>query len=171
MTEWQARTIEERNLLNPAFCAVLLWNVAKGYQSEAAAANADVGLLPIELAFVSASFVLRGQTRRQLPSTVRTSLATWIRDQPLERSAVAKGVVILRPYVREALLFGAQHGVLSMQRRHVAGDIGATRKITRYLKQSSAEVRDCVGRAGFVGRWLYRAGTVSTVLAMLGVQA
>lgn len=30
MTEWQARTIEQRNLLNPAFCAVVLWNVAKG---------------------------------------------------------------------------------------------------------------------------------------------
>ena len=29
MTEWQARTIEQRNLLNPAFCAVVLWNVAK----------------------------------------------------------------------------------------------------------------------------------------------
>ena len=30
MTGWQARTIEQRNLLNPAFCAVVLWNVAKG---------------------------------------------------------------------------------------------------------------------------------------------
>ena len=28
MTEWQARTIEQRNLLNPAFCAVVLWIVA-----------------------------------------------------------------------------------------------------------------------------------------------
>ena len=76
MTEWQARTIEQRNLLNPAFCAVVLWNVAKAYQSEAATTNNAAGLLPIELAFVGASFVLRGQTRRQLPSTVRTSLAT-----------------------------------------------------------------------------------------------
>ncbi len=171
MTEWQVRTIEQRNLLNPAFCAVVLWNVAKGYQSEATAANAAAGLLPIELAFVGASFVLRGQTRRQLPTTVRTSLATWIHDQPLERSAVAKGIVILRPYVREALLFGAKHGILSMQGRHVDGDPAAARKIARYVRQSSADVSDCVGQAGFVGRWLYRGGTVSTVLAMLGIQA
>ncbi len=171
MTEWQARTIEQRNLLNPAFCAVVLWNVAKGYRSEAATSNDAAGVLPIELAFVGASFVLRGQTRQQLPSTVRVSLAIWIHAQPLERSAVAKGVVILRPYVREALLFGAQHGILSMQGRHVDGDPAAARKIARYLRLSSADVRDCAGQAGFVGRWLHRGGAVSTVLAMLGVQA
>ena len=171
MTDWQTRTIEQRNLLNPAFCSVMLWKVANAYQAEAAKPNDAAALLPIELAFVSASFVLRGQTRRQLPSTVRTSLATWIHDQPLERSAVAKGVVILRSYVREALLFGCQHGVLSIHGRHVAGDAAATRKIARYLEQSSPEVRDCAGQAGFVGRWLHRAGTVATVLAMLGVQA
>ena len=69
-------------------------------------------------------------------------------DQPLERPAVAKGVLILRPYVQEALLFGAQHGVLSMQGRHVDGDRAAARKIARYLRQSSADVRDCAGQAG-----------------------
>ena len=113
----------------------------------------------------------RGFIPAPTPCTLRTSLATWIHDQPLERSAVAKGVAILRPYVREALLFGALHGILSMQGRHVDGDPAAARKIARYLSQSSADVRDCAGQAGFVGRWLYRGGTVSTVLAMLGVQA
>ena len=171
MTEWQARTIEQRNLLNPAFCAVVLWHAAKGYQTEAAAANDAMAALPIELAFVGASFVLRGQTRRHLPSTVRTSLATWIQDHPLERSAVAKGVVILRPYVREALLFGAQHGALAIAGRHVTSEQSATRKMTSYLRQSSADVRDCVSQAHFVGRWLHKGGTPSTVMAMLGVQA
>ncbi|WP_370454724.1 three component ABC system middle component [Herbaspirillum sp. SJZ099] len=32
-------------------------------------------------------------------------------------------------------------------------------------------VRDCVGQAQFVGRWLHKGGTSSTVMAMLGVQA
>lgn len=171
MTEWQARTIEQRNLLNPAFCAVVLWHVAKGFQTEAVAANNTVVALPIELAFVGASFVLRGQTRSQLPSTVRTSLATWVQDHPLERSAVAKGVVVLRPYVREALLFGAQHGALVMTGRHVTSEPGAAKRMNGYLKQSSADVKDCVGQAHFVGRWLHKGGTPSTVMAILGVQA
>ena len=171
MTEWHDRTIEQRNLLNPAFCAVVLWQVAKGYQTEAATGTDATAALPLELAFVGASFVLRGQTRRQLPVTVRTSLATWIQDHPLERSAVAKGVGILRPYVREALMFGAQHGALSMAGRRVVSEPGAAKRINGYLKQSSADVRDCAGQALFVGRWLNKGGTPSTVMAMLGVQA
>jgi hypothetical protein len=170
-TDWQARTIEQRNLLNPAFCAVVLWQVARGYRAEAETVAGAMAALPVELAFVGASFVLRGQTRSQLPGTVRTSLATWIQDHPLERSAVAKGVGILRPYVREALLFGAHHGALLISGRTVAGEPGAARRINSYLRQSSADVRDCAGQAHFVGRWLNKGGTPSTVMAMLGVQA
>ena len=44
MTEWQDRTIEQRNLLNPAFCAVVLWHVAKGYQTEAATVTAATAM-------------------------------------------------------------------------------------------------------------------------------
>jgi hypothetical protein len=171
VSEWQARTIEQRNLLNPAFCAVVLWHVARGYQTESAATNDSAMGLPLELAFVGASFALRGQTRNQLPHSVSTSLATWVQDHPLERSAVAKGVMVLRPYVREAIIFGSQHGALAVTGRHVAFKQDAGRKITAYLKQSSAEVRDCVSRSQFVGRWLHKGGTPSTVMALLGVQA
>lgn len=171
MTEWHCRTIEQRNLLNPAFCAVVVWHLSKGYRAEAAASNAAPPGLPIELAFVGPSLVLRGQTRKELPGTVRTSLATWVQDHPLERSAVAKGVAVLRPYVREALLFGGQHGTLTMTGRHVLNDEQFAKKVTAYLKQSSADARDCAHQALFVGRWLYRGGTPSTVMALLGVQA
>lgn len=34
MTAWHDRTVEERHLLNPAFCAVVLWFLAKGYRTE-----------------------------------------------------------------------------------------------------------------------------------------
>ena len=112
MSAWHDRTIEERNLLNPAFCAIVLWHLAKGYQAEAAVVSEVTSGLPIKLAFVGASFVLRGQTRNQLPRDTRTSLATWVHDHPIERSAVAKGVIVLRPYVREAVIFGTQQGGL-----------------------------------------------------------
>lgn len=169
MTVWHARTIEQRNLLNPAFCAIVLLHLAEGYRQESVAGGA-ANTLPLELAFVGSSFVLRGQTRSQLPGTVRTSLATWVHDHPLERSAIAKGVVVLRPYVRDALIFGAQHGVLGIDgRRLTALDIPAG--LAAYLTTSSAEVRDCFRQAKFVGRWLWKGGAPSTVLALLGVQA
>jgi hypothetical protein len=127
--------------------------------------------LPFELAFVGASLVLRGQTREQLPRTIASSLATWVRDNPLERSAVAKGVVVLRQTVREALLFGAQHKLLVVDGRWIATGESQAKKIKTYLGASSTEVKDCMRQAVFVGRWLCKAGTPPTVLALLGVQA
>lgn len=171
MTAWQERTIEQRNLLNPAFCAIAAWHLTRGYRTESIALTATSTNLPLELAFVGASFVLRGQTRDQLPRTITTSLATWVHDHPLERSAVAKGVVMLRNTVREALLFGVLHGVLSIDGRALYANEEQTKKINAYLRTSSDEVRECMRQAVFVGRWLCKAGAPPTVLALLGVQA
>jgi Family of unknown function (DUF6521) len=161
MTAWQDRTIEQRNLLNPAFCAVAVWHLARGYATEATTLGTGQQALPFELAFVGASLVLRGQTREQLPRTITSS----------ERSAVAKGVGMLRQTVREALLFGAQHQLLALDGRRIAASESQAKKIKTYLSASSTEVRDCMRQAVFVGRWLCKAGEPRTVLALLGVQA
>jgi hypothetical protein len=171
MIAWQERTIEQRNLLNPAFCAIAVWHLARGYRTEATELDTGAVGLPFALAFVGASLVLRGQTRDQLPRTITSSLATWVNDHPLERSAVAKGVVVLREPVREALLFGAQHGLLSLDGHRLEASNASSRKINAYLRASSGEVRDCMRQATFVGRWLCKAGAPPTVLALLGVHA
>lgn len=171
MTAWHERTIEQRNLLNPAFCAVTVWHLARGYRTESVALNGETLTLPLELAFVGASLVLRGHTRDHLPSTIATSLATWVHDHPLDRSAVAKGVVMLREPVREALIFGVQQGLLSMDGRRLDASERQAKKINSYLRASSDEVRECMRRAMFAGRWLCKAGAPPTVLALLGVQA
>jgi hypothetical protein len=170
VTAWQDRTIEHRNLLNPAFCAVIVWHVAEGYRSEAASFAQDVHM-PIELAFVGASLILRGQTREQLPNSVRTSLATWIQDHPLERSAIAESVLVLREYVREALLFGAQNGLLTLNGHHVVALEAPARRVAAYVRSSTLEIRDCMRQATFAGRWLFRAGTAATVLTLVGLHA
>ncbi|EJB8525198.1 hypothetical protein FA378_05600 [Pseudomonas aeruginosa] len=170
MTVWQERTIEQRNLLNPAFCAIAVWHLVRGYHTEMTTLGVPATGLPLELSFVGCSLVLRGQTRDQLPRTVATSLATWVHDHPLERSAVAQGVVVLRETVREALLFGAQHGVLSFDSCRIDANDTHTKKINAYLRASSDEVRECMHQAVFVGRWLCKAGAPPTVLALLGVQ-
>lgn len=169
MSAWQERTIEQRDLLNPAFCAITVWHLARGYRTEATALGTAAGL-PLALAFVGASLVLRGRTRDQLPRTITSSLATWVNDHPLERSAVAKGVVVLRETVREALLFGVQHGLLSLDDYRLEANSTYVKKVNTYLRTSSDEVRDCMHQATFVGRWLCKAGAPPTVLALLGVQ-
>lgn len=170
MTIWSERTLEERNLLNPAFGAVLVWHIAKGYQHEATS-NGESTNIPMVLTFVGLSLALRGNTRNSLPSTITSSLATWINQNPLLRSAVAKGVDVLRPYVRESLIFGANHALLTFDAVSVVGTTAKTRQINKYLKTSSDEVRECAKKAQFIGRWMYRNGDSQTVMAMLGVTA
>lgn len=170
MTLWSERTLEERNLLNPAFGSVLVWHLAKGYQQEAMS-NGESTNMPMILTFVGLSLALRGRTRNSLPSTITSSLATWINQNPLLRSAVAKGVSVLRPYVRESLIFGANHALLTFDVVAVVGVTEKSKQISKYLKASSGEVRDCAKKAQFVGRWLYRNGDPNTVMTMLGVTA
>lgn len=170
MTIWSERTLEERNLLNPAFGSILVWHLAKGYQQEASS-NGESMNMPMVLAFVGSSLVLRGKTRNSLPSLITSSLATWINQNPLLRSAVAKGVGVLRPYVRESLIFGANHALLTFDATLVVPSTAKTRSINKYLRTSSEEVRECAKKAQFAGRWLHRNGDPQTVMAMLGVTA
>jgi len=170
MTAWHERTIEERNLLNPAFCAVILWLLAKGYRTEANVMTESQDQLPLTLAFVGSSFVLRGQTRCTLPSTVRTSLPSWVHEYPLHRSAVAKGVAVLRPYMREAIMFGVQQDFLILDGTTLIANSTAQSRINKYLKQTTLEIQECAKCAEFVGRWLIKNGTPSTVLSLLGMQ-
>lgn len=169
MTAWHERTIEERNLLNPAFCSVVLWALARGYKVEADDL-VESPLLPMAMTFVGLSFVLRGQTRQALPGSVRTSLPTWIYNNPMERSAVAKGGDVLRPYAREAIIFGVQGGLLELAGSSIAANEAAKARIMQYLKQATPEVRDCAKKAEFVGRWLIKSGTPLTIFALLGIQ-
>ena len=170
MTIWSERTLEERNLLNPAFGSILVWHLAKGYQQEATSNGESINI-PMVLTFVGLSLVLRGKTRNSLPSTITSSIATWINQNPLLRSAVAKGVDVLRPYVREGLMFGANHALLKLDAVSVVATTAKTKQINKYLRTSSEEVRECAKKAQFIGRWLYRNGDPQTVMAMLGVSA
>jgi len=67
MTTWSRRSHEERALLNPGFCANLLWQAARGC---AAVGN---GALSFEESFLVLPFVLHRETREMLPRDTRTS--------------------------------------------------------------------------------------------------
>ena len=74
MTPWRERSLEERNLLNPGFCATLLWYAAQGYASERKMPMA------IELSFLVLPLVLHLETRESLPRAITTSLCPTKRD-------------------------------------------------------------------------------------------
>lgn len=164
MTVWADRSHEERALLNPSFCAMLLWHAARGHAAE------ENVPLSFEESFLVLPFVLHRETRETLPRSGRTSLAAWLDEYPLARGRVASRARFLLPFTKEALTFGGAHGLVRLDsgRLHAAPDW--QRGVNRVLRASSDEVKSCANRAAFVGKWFAQAGNAATVLALIGVR-
>jgi hypothetical protein len=164
MTVWADRSHEERALLNPGFCATLLWHAARGYAGE------GDNLLSFEESFLVLPFVLHRGTRETLPRSSRTSLAAWLDEYPLARGRVASRARLLVPFTKEALAFGGAHGLIRLDEGRLRGDPAWQRAVNRTLKVTSDEVNGCANRAVFIGKWFAQAGSAATVLALIGVR-
>jgi hypothetical protein len=164
MTPWDERSVEERHLLNPGFCAMLLWHAAQGY------AASQSKWMAIELSFLVLPFVLHKETRESLPSNIKTSLPTWLTEYPIIRARLGERSVTLRNFTREALILGGSHELLSLTHAGIHANTKMRKRVNTALKETSDEVRECAKGAEFLGRWLENAGDSGTVMLLLGVR-
>lgn len=164
MMVWADRSHEERALLNPGFCANLLWHAAREHAVEGNAA------LSFEESFLVLPFVLHRETRETLPRSSRTSLAVWLDNNPLARGRVVGRARLLVPFTKEALTFGGVHGLIRFDGGRLRADPGWQQVVNRTIKASSNEVRGCANRAAFIGKWFAQTGSAATVLALIGVR-
>jgi hypothetical protein len=164
MQPWSNRVVEEANLFNPAFCATLLAKSADEFSKKA---NRP---LPFALAFLVLPIVLHRGTRLALPGSTITSLLPWMQDNRDQLVDFAVRVQRLRSITREAVLFGVQHETLALA---IGGDldVGVKRRTATDRRTGffTDEARECVDRAGFVGRWFAVAGTTATIYAAWGI--
>ena len=106
--KWEARPIEVAHLLNPAFGALLLREAAVEYT------KASRTSIPFGLCFLVLPLALHPPTRRALPTTTRSLLPQWLESHPELQALSAERMRRLSPYSREAILFGLQNGLLSL---------------------------------------------------------
>ncbi len=164
MRVWRERPEEVANLLNPAFCCVVLTSSMVGYQTE------DEAGIPFPLAFMVLPIVLHRGTRESLPRTARTSMALWLRENAEARLEFPERVIALSPHVREAVLFGTIHAAFTVQPTGRIQTPVGNNDVEHFLTRLHDEARNCVQRARFVGKWLASAGTPQTVLALWGIR-
>jgi hypothetical protein len=164
MTPWIERPREEATLLNPAFCALILTLAVGDHEKES---NSG---MPFVFAFLLLPIILHKPTRDALPKSTQKVFSTWLEEHEDIRATFPERVLSLRAFVREAVLFAATHGCL------VIADDGTLRigkkprGILPYTKSATDEVRECLHKAQFVGRWLSSAGPASTVMALWGIR-
>lgn len=164
MQVWSERAVEEANLFNPAFCAVLL---AKATEESTKKTQQP---FPFALAFLVLPVVLHRATRAALPGSTVSSLLSWIQDHREQLVNFGGRVQALRGMTREAILFGIQHETLAITGS--GGIAVGTRKQSPTEKRTGLftdEARECVERAGFLGRWFAAAGVPSTIYSAWGI--
>lgn len=166
MIDWSARAPEEQRLLNPCFCASLIWHAAQGHTQ---AQGGSTGIVFAEC-FLALPMVLHSETRESLPSTITTSLPIWISRNPLAPSIIADRARALVPFTKEALRFGGAYGLLQFNEMSIRANPNWRKRIDSALKDSSNEVRECAKRAAFIGRWFAKTGSAETVFSLIGIQ-
>lgn len=166
MRPWYKRSLEEANLLNPAFLSIILQQCIKAY-SDTAQRNA-----PYVLPFLVTSIVLHKRTRDALPRGINTTFSTWVTHIQGSHTKIGypERTRSIVPYVKEALAFALANNMV------IADDDGSLRVKQQIRIPTSSddivtdEVVMCFKKADFCGRWFARAGKIETVMALLGVK-
>jgi hypothetical protein len=159
MRPWTSRSKEAAYLFNPAFSCAILTATIVNYSLK------DNLGMPFPLAFITLPVILHKQTRAVLPFNTRTSLAAWLEEKPLVRVQFYDRAVTLKPFVREAILFGTTQNWLTIEAGRLTSSLSEA-KVTKFLKETKGEARDCILRARLFGKWLALAGSAETIMAL-----
>ncbi|MDO9593137.1 MAG: DUF6521 family protein [Erysipelotrichaceae bacterium] len=166
MRPWHKRSIEEANLLNPAFLSIIIQRVIIAY-SDSTQKNA-----PYVLPFLATSIVLHKPTRDALPMRIDSTFATWVTQLKGSHAMIGypERTRSIVPYVKEALTF-------SLINNMIIADGDGSFRVKQQISVPTIpndtmtdEVVMCFKKAHFCGRWLAKAGKIETVMALLGVK-
>lgn len=164
MRTWTERPTEEANLLNPAFCSLVLCAAIAGYHDTSNEA------MPLPIMHMVTPIILRKQTRERLPKTVSSSVAIWLQDNAHFRIQYADRIISLRPYINEAIIFGLQNGILSVWPDGCFAARLSVKDINKRIRNLTGEAKDCIHKALFLGRWFAKIGSPETLMALWGIR-
>ena len=151
-------------MANPAFGAILLRSVAKGYKEFADAP------IPLPVAFLAVPLVFTPTDLGEVftGSNKRTGFLPWISRHPEILPGFAKRTKALAPYVIESLTFGTQHHFLAVEQEGVSPD---TEGLIKEPDWSSRDERGKLLRnADRLGFWLAGVSSIATLYSTLGVR-
>lgn len=165
MLPWERRPREEANLFNPAFCGALIFEFVKEYQSARRKAS------PFVLPFCALPIALHPVTRAALPLSTRNSLYSWLEEHTDTLVGLGERARNLTPYIEEALRFAVDHGAIAIDEK---GELLSRERIASFtskkMEPMTLEVKECVNKTRFLGRWFAAAGSPSTILSSWGLR-
>ncbi len=161
MIKWSERPSEVKFLLNPAFCARIIYATLLEYEKHTG------NPIPFPLVYLILPLVLHKKTREKINS--KTAFTNWVQTNAQLIIGFEKRAKDLVPITNEAieLLFQTQKICMSSR---------GTVEINSFAKKLSKrnfvdeEVKECITKAEHVARWFAKTGKTETVYISLGVK-
>ena len=163
MTRWEERPVEVANLLNPAFCGLVIYVCAEAHESGAGKP------IPYALAFLVLPLVLHSDTRSTMKPNTRY-FEVWLNLNPEIKVGLATRARSLVPFTREALGFLQRSGKLTIRETDAA--LVVTRALRRPRRRFALgeDTKACLAGARVLGKWFGRANSPATIYASLGLR-
>jgi hypothetical protein len=160
LPNWENRPEITANLINPAFCSEVIRECVTAYNLE------SKGNFPFALSFLVLPFILNGRIRNRLPKIKSNTIHGWLNKNEDLKINLIKSITSYIPFTKEAIMFAIAHNSLSID------DAGNIFIISRKgkLKTEDEEIKDCLKKAGTVGKVLSISGSPLTIYSILGIK-
>lgn len=163
MREWTRRPPEIKYLLNPAFCAQIVYAAIIEYNKR------SKRNMPLALIYLILPLSLHKETRERIKTKSRITLINWALSNQSVLLGFPQRTKGLIEITNEAIEFLMCSGLIHItdnggfEKRTGAEDINQTSYI-------SAEIKDCVDKAVYIAKWFANAGAIENIYTCLGVR-
>lgn len=164
MKPWIDRPKEIANLLNPAFCTLVITSSILGYYD---VNNKD---MPLPIAYMILPLILHDHSRKSLPERTNRSLPSWLSENMSIRMLFSERLLSLKPFTDESLLFGLSHKWLMFSDEGNIKSIKKKSEMKNILSQNIGNLNVFVERSNFLGRWFGKIDAPQTLMALWGIR-
>jgi len=160
MKSWFERSPEVSYLLNPAFCARILYGTIVSYKKEC---KRD---FPFVLSYLVLPIVLHKETRQRVKTV--SHMQVWLQENPELLIGYAQRAKSLVSITSEAIEFLLQSGTVEFNSDSII--ITCPVKPSKLKSVSDEEMKECFQKAEAIGKWFSRNGTVENIYQSWGVR-
>lgn len=156
-----ALSIEQTNLLNPAFGTVVLYEAIKGYNQEAS--TPGMPYLLLQLVF---PLVLNSAIRKSLPKTYKGRLLGWTQKHPEHIPYIQSTFKDLKRATNQSLLFAGQRKTIEKVQGQSTFTVTPQKRLVakKYAGIYETEVDEIRKMANRIGRILARSNVDARVI-------
>jgi hypothetical protein len=160
MKQWNKRVSEIANLLNPVFCASVIYSTLFEFQKQKGIP------MPFVLTYLILPIILHKNTRERINS--KTNMIVWIQRYPDVLINFSQRARSLLSFSNEAIEYLLLQKIIIFDGSGIA--IAKTISKTTMDKSSDKEILECYRKSEHLGRWFAQIGVEENIYAAWGVK-